>query len=153
MVMDSELCSYRHTTRQLEKRYNINKTMTVLSWCGITNLLYQFFKCRTIRQDEHSLYRASLISSPPVYFNDGLSRRHQCVVNIYYRWMASSVRGKHLLQVNTIPLTMLLQTVMKPWEAWSFYNQRISTISDFRLSRVSDTKQIRDKTWTKQTLK
>ncbi len=48
-------------TRQLEKRYNINKTMTVSSWYGITNLLYQFFKCQTIRQDKHSLYRASLI--------------------------------------------------------------------------------------------
>ncbi len=61
MMMDSELCSYRHITRQLQKRYNINKTMMVSSWYGITNLLYQFFKCWTIRQNEHSLYRASLI--------------------------------------------------------------------------------------------
>ncbi len=59
--MDSELCSYKHITRQLEKKYNINKMMTVSSSYGITNSLYIFFKCLTIRQDKHSLYRASLI--------------------------------------------------------------------------------------------
>ncbi len=53
--------------------------------------------------------------------------------------------GRQLLQVTTIPMTMPLQMVMKPWEAWSFYTQRVSTISDIRLSRVSNIKQVPDK--------
>ncbi len=61
VMMDSELFSYRHIKRQLEKRYNINKTVAGSNWYGITNLLYQFFKCLMIRQDKHSLYRAWLI--------------------------------------------------------------------------------------------
>ncbi len=93
MLMDSELCSYRYITRQLEKRYNINKMMMISSWYGITNLLHQFFNHWTIRHDEHSLTDPSFgrfdtgISSPLVCSNDWLSRLYQCLVDVYYRWL------------------------------------------------------------------
>ncbi len=133
-VMDSEL-------RQLERRYNINKTMTVSSLYGITNLLYQFFKCWTIRQDEHSLYRASL-THPSV----GLIlayHPHRSIPNDGLDFITGDYHTTDHASTNSYEAVGSLVFL---------YSANLNHFW-FRLSRVFDNQQTYDKTWTKQTLK